>query len=266
MKLADVRNVNYADSTASNGATYYYKIVTINEGNECGKRIVCIYASTYAELTNRHINRVLMAGGSISTIEAAWLDKVISWLLENNLAKNLLFWTNPAFGCKLRGNVIEKVFDLGTTRLPRGGDYTPVTSNTTYNPTGVNGTVPAFVNETPSACGYYGSGRLNNIRRKSQITVVAAYEKPNNSLATFLSLGDLGGFYLQSTGDSLGSASFTMSSPNPGNPNRIRKWGQLTWRIFSRPGNYLKKLVDTLVATSPGSPDFHRANLKRRRK
>jgi hypothetical protein len=96
---------------------------------------------------------------------------------------------------------------MGTTRLPRGGDYTPTSpANTTYNATGIN-SKPAWVNGTNTAQGYYGSGRLNNIRRKTQITLFAAYQKPGTAQITPLAWGEVGGMKMTHTTGSPGTIS-----------------------------------------------------------
>jgi hypothetical protein len=135
---------------------------------------------------NAHFDRVLTDGADPSTINLSWLTQVDNWLIQNNLEQDLLFWTDPAFGVKRNGNVIQKVYDLGTTRLPRGGDYTPLTSNTTYTATGINGSAPAWVNGNSSAAGYYGNGRVNTIQRQRQITVAAVYQRTDSTIDSAL--------------------------------------------------------------------------------
>lgn len=159
---------------------------------------------------NAHITRVLNDGGvSPVTIDsAAWLIAVDAWLTSNDLWKYLLYWVNPAFGHKLSSGHVTKIYCLGTTRLPRGGDYTPTTSNTTYSATGMNGTVPGWTNPGAADRGYFGSGRLNNIRRKREITLVAAYKKANSNTATLLATDQFSGFNFQHT--SGGNASFQL--------------------------------------------------------
>lgn len=104
---------------------------------------------------------------------------------------SLMFATMAEFGVIKDGSdVISKIMDMGTTLLPRGGDYTTMTALTNYSATGVNGN-PAWVNTTNTAKGYYGGDRgyLNNIRRKTQITVFVAYQKPGTSQAMLLVSG-----------------------------------------------------------------------------
>ncbi len=159
---------------------------------------------------NKHITRVMNDSGvSPVTIDsAAWLLAVDAWLTANDCHKYLLHWVNPAFGHKLSSGHITKIYDIGTTRLPRGGDYTPTTTGATYSATGMNSTVPGWTNANFSDHAYFGSGRLNQIRRKIQITMVAAYKKPDTNTGTFLSIGEAGGIGLQHTSGSPGSASF----------------------------------------------------------
>jgi hypothetical protein len=235
--VGDTIGTTYTDTPPAL-QVWYYKVVTLQDGTERQSRIVRVYASAASSLVNNHIDRVLADGAEPATIDATWLASVDSWLMSKGLTRHLMFWTDPAFGCKLDGRVIRKVYDLGTTRLPRGGDYTPWTSNTTYSPTGLNGTVPAFSNETPKAFGYYGSGRLNNIRRKSQIRAVAAYQKSNVNLATLLSFGDSAAFYLQSTAGSPGFATFTMAGVRSGTIFSVRRLYDLVLRFVAAPETY----------------------------
>jgi hypothetical protein len=235
--LGDVAGSSFTDSPGM-GQTWYYKVVTLQNGAERQFRVVCVYATAALQLVNDHIGRVLAAGADPATIDTAWLTSVVSWLSTHGLINNLMFWTDPAFGCRLSGSVIQSVFDLGTTRLPRGGDYTPFTGDTAYDATGLNATVPAFTNRTASAFGYYGSGRLNNIRRKEQITVVAAYQKSNRNRTTLISFGEV--FSLQNTAGSPGSASFSVAGLGSRITNALRypQIKRLILRLIGPPLNY----------------------------
>lgn len=199
--------------TAPTGQRWYYKIATLDKDRDCGSRIVTVYASHWSALVNNHVDRVLSDGASLAGIDVTWLHKVDTWLRAAKLTSNLLFWTNPAFGYSGSDQTVSKVYDLGATRLPRGGDYTPYTRDTVYEAKGINGTIPAVVNRNSSAFGYYGAGRLNNIRRKSQITVVAAYEKLDSGSASLLSYGLQGGFSLRDTGGAQPHVTFTVTYP-----------------------------------------------------
>jgi len=201
----------YETDTPTTGQQWYYKVVTLDNGVEEQNRIVHTYVSSAPALVNTHINRVIDDGAATSTINASWLTSVVNWLSTNGLTDDLLFWTDPAFGVQENGNVIEKVYDLGTTILPRGGDYTPYASSTTYSATGLNNTAPAWVNGSATSFGYYGSGRLNNIRRETQATVVAAYQKGSSAQATLLGMDEFGGMAPQETAGSPGYASFFLT-------------------------------------------------------
>jgi len=187
--VGDVTGTSTTNVPGSDGV-FYYKVVTIN-GTEQGSRIVSTYCSSSSAFVNAHMARALAAGADASTCDKAWMDTFDAWLVSNSLSNNLLFATMVDFCVAKDGsNVISKIFDMGTTRLPRGGDYTPTTSNTTYNATGINGN-PAWVNGTNTAYGYYGGDRayLNNIRRQTQITFFAAYQKPGTAAANAFVLG-----------------------------------------------------------------------------
>ncbi len=154
---------------------------------------------------------MLDAGATTTTIDATWIETCVAWLAANNLTSSLLYWIDPAFGTKKSGSVVQKVYCLGTTRLPRGGDFTPKTSNTTYSATGMNGTVPGWTNPNSTDHGYFGGGRVNNIRRKLQLTCVAAYKKPGTAQATLIGSNQFsGGFILKHVSGTPGSASFIL--------------------------------------------------------
>jgi hypothetical protein len=218
----DAGGGRFTDAAPTLGETSFYKIVTLEELAERASRVVRVYASEASALVNAHVDRALEDGADPKTIDVEWLSSVDAWLSSNGLSGNLMFWTDPAFGCKLDGHAVLKIYDLGTTRLPRGGDLTPSTSDTVYVGAGLNGTAPTFFNLTHGAMCYYGSGRLNNIRRKSQITVVAAYQKTNINPTVILSFGDV--FCLQQTSGSPGFTSFTIAGIGPrlSNPLRYR--------------------------------------------
>jgi len=172
-------------------AVGYYKLVYLNGGVEQKNRVVSTYCSNsiYPEV-NAHYTRALAEGADATTCNQAMMDSFYAWLTTNGKKNNLLFAAMPEFCVAKSGSVITKVFDMGTTRLPRGGDYTPTTANTTYNATGIGGK-PAWVNGTGSSYGYYGGDRsyLNNIRRKTKITLFAAYQKPGTAAFNPFAIG-----------------------------------------------------------------------------
>lgn len=197
--IGDVTGTSTTDSPAT--GTYYYKVVTLEGGTERGHRIIRARVSSNSALVNKHYDRVVAAGGDGATIDTSWLTAVEGWLSSQGLTNNLLYWADPAFGVIKDGsNILSKVFCLGTTLKPRGGDYTPITSSTTYSATGLNGTVPAWVNGTNTASGYFGGQRLNNIRRKTALTLVGVYQKSGTSLCTLFAWGENNtGYYLQNS-------------------------------------------------------------------
>lgn len=206
--IGDITGTSTTDTPGSDGV-FYYKLVTMNSGEQ-QDRVVSTYVSSSSAFVNAHMTRALAEGADAATLDRAWMDTFDAWLVSNGMSNNLMFATMVDFGVIKDGsNVISKIFDMGTTRLPRGGDYTPTTSNTTYNATGINSN-PAWVNSTNTAQGYYGDGRLNNIRRKTQITLFAAYQKPGTAQITPLAWGENGGMRLTHTTGSPGGISSTL--------------------------------------------------------
>jgi hypothetical protein len=206
--VGDVTGLTATDSPTV-GSRYWYKVVTMEGASERGNRVVAVYVSANSALTNKHVNRILADSVTAGTYDVAWIEACVAWLESQSLTNSLLFWPDPAFGTKHTANAISKVYCLGTTRLPRGGDYTPQTpANTTYSATGMNGSVPGWTNAGAGDHGYFGGGRLNNIRRKVEITCVAAYKKPNSNKATFLAMDQFTGMVLYH--DSDGAAKFKL--------------------------------------------------------
>lgn len=193
---------------------FFYKVVTLNAGVEAGNRIVNVYCTAANARVNAHINRVLNDGGDITKIDQTWLAAVDNWLAVTcDCLANLRLWTNPAFGVKLSGSDVVKVYDYGTTTLPRGGDLTfcatpacAIAASTTYSATGLNSTTPAWVNGAANSRAYYGNGRLNNIRRQVQVTAVAAFSSSGDCY--LMATGEFGGMAL---GRVSGNASFLLS-------------------------------------------------------
>ena len=178
--VGDFAGTSATDTGMTLDAVTYYKLVYLSSGVEQKNRVVSTYcsASIYPEV-NAHMTRALAEGADVTTCNTAMMDTFYGWLTSEGLTNNLMFATMPEFCVAKSGSVISKVFDMGSTRLPRGGDYTPLTANTTYNATGINGK-PAWVNANATDYGYYGGGSsyLNNIRRKTQITLFSLYQKP----------------------------------------------------------------------------------------
>ncbi len=206
--VGDFSGTTATDTGMSLDAVTYYKLVYLHNGVEQKNRVVSTYCSSsiYAEV-NAHLTRASAAGADMTTCNRAWMDTFYGWLYSNSLQNNLLFATSVEFCVAKSSSVITKIFDMGTTRLPRGGDYTPTTSNTTYSATGINSN-PSWVN-TSSAFGYYGGGRANQIRRKTQITLFAAYQKPNTGQIYPFFAGQAGaGIYLTHTSGTPGAVNF----------------------------------------------------------
>lgn len=224
--VGDVNGFSTNDTPTANSQTWY-KVVTLQSGTERQNRVVHVYCSSSSALVNSHINRVTDDGGDATKIDRTWMDAVYSYLVSNSLLSNLLFWTDAGFGVKLSGAAVTKVYDLGTTRLPRGGDYTvdPAGAGATYSATAMNATSPGWVNTAANSQGYFGGGRVNNLRRLTEVTFVAAYQKANSNTATLIGMGEFGLTGLQHLTGTPGtirfsfanaSTTFTADGPAPG--------------------------------------------------
>jgi len=210
--VGDFTGTSATDSGMTLNAITYYKLVYLHSGVEQKNRVVSTWCSSDSAFVNAHYTRASAGGADMTTCNRTMINAFDAWLVSNSLSNNLLFATMPDFCVAKSGSVITKIFDMGTTRLPRGGDYTPLTASTTYNATGISGK-PAWVNGTNVAAGYYGGGPsgLNNIRRKKQITVFAAYQKPGTALTYPFVLGGFGtGMALYHTSGSPGGISFEL--------------------------------------------------------
>jgi len=200
----------------------WIKVVTMNV-TEQKNRVVNVYCSSQNAQVNKHVNRVLNDGGTFNnlTSDITFIASADSWLTSNNAYRYLQWWTDVRFGYKLDGSsFIAKIYDLGTTYLPRGGDYTPTTSNTfpstssntSYSTNSFRGTTPSWINNASSAHGYFGNGRSNNIQRWNEITLLAAYQKPGTSNVSLFGLGQFGGMYLLQNSGASGTVDFGMSA------------------------------------------------------
>ncbi len=217
--IGDVTGTSTTDTPGGTGV-YYYKLVTMN-GGEQQNRVVSTYCSSSSALVNAHMTRALAEGADAATLNRTWMDTFDAWLVSESLSSNLMFATMVDFGVVKDGsNVISKIFDMGTTLLPRGGDYTTTTTDTTYSATGINSN-PAWANANNTAKGYYGGDRayLNNVRRKTQITIFAAYQKAHTSQIMLLSSGQsTGRMYLSHDSGSPGTISAAL---NDGSQQKI---------------------------------------------
>lgn len=210
--IGDVTGTSTTDTPGGTGV-YYYKLVTLN-GGEQQSRVVSTYCSSSSAFVNAHMTRALAEGADAATLNRTWMDTFDAWLVSEGLSNNLMFATMVDFGVVKDGsNVISKIFDMGTTRLPRGGDYTTMTTDTTYSATGINSN-PAWVNANNAAKGYYGGDRayLNNIRRKTKITIFAAYQKSHAFQIMPAVIGQFTGrMYLSHDAGSPGTISFALN-------------------------------------------------------
>lgn len=223
--VGNVTGTSITDAPTSNAQTWY-KVVTMNV-TEQKSRVVDTYCSANTAMVNKHVTRFIHDGGSLSNIDVSFVAGADAWLTSNNVYRYLQWWTDVRFGYKLDGSgFIAKIYDLGTTWLPRGGDYTPTTSstfpstssNTSYSATSFRGTTPSWINNASTAKGYFGNGRANNIQRWSEITLLAAYQKPGTGAASLFGLGEFTGMYLQHASGSSGNINFAMVCNKAGAP------------------------------------------------
>lgn len=211
--IGDYSGVTSATDSPSTGR-YWYKLVTLDNGTERKSVVLPVYASSSSAFVNEHIDRVLDDGADSSTINRAFLDRADAMLDSVGIRSLLELFTHPACGVAQSATVISKVYDLGTTRLPRSEDFKTTTSATTYSATSVNGG-PGWTNANNNSYGYWGNLRRGNtIQKKRQITIIAAYERTQTTEDfTFVGTGPIWG----SASD--GSAIITLkhTAGTPGN-------------------------------------------------
>lgn len=201
--VGDVSAVQATDTPGVTG-TRYYEVMTLNAGVEEQSRVVSPYVSSRSALVNEHVERALAAGAQIGTIDLdhlAWAENVLD---EIGAKTELAAWVRTGFGhLKNESDVLSKIFCLGTTLKPRMGDLTLPTGNTTYSATAWDSR-PGWAAATGAAQGYFGSGRLNNIRhlRSRGLTLIGS---------------------IRGTGVLFGSGEFTGSYflQNSGNPSSV---------------------------------------------
>src|SRR6185436_20885831 len=71
---------------------------------------------------------------------------------------------------------------------------------------------PSWINNASSAHGYFGNGRINNIQRWNEITLLAAYQKPGTAAAGLFGYGEFDGMYLRHESGSSGNITFAMTA------------------------------------------------------
>lgn len=174
--IGDVTGTSTTDSPSA--GRYWYKVVTLDSGTERGSRALSVYASSSSAFVNEHIDRVLDDGADISTVNRDFLDRADGMLDSVGIRNVLEIMSHPAMGADTTApGGFLKVYDLGTTRLPRSEDFKARTADTTYDATGVNGG-PCWINANTNSWGYWGNlKRGNTIQMKRQITIIVAYER-----------------------------------------------------------------------------------------
>lgn len=190
--IGDYTGVTSATDSPSTGR-YWYKLVTLDSGVERKSRVLSTYVSSSSAFVNSHIDRALDDGADISTCNRPFMDRADTMLDTIGIRSILEIWTHPAFCVRTSTNPI-KIYDLGTTRLPRSDDFKPTTANTTYAAISVN-SGPAWTNANNNSYGYWGNlKRGNTISQKRQITIVAAYERTQTTEdLTFMGTGPIFG-------------------------------------------------------------------------
>jgi hypothetical protein len=172
--LSDVTGLSYTDSSPTADAVNYYRVTTLNSGEQ-GSRIVSTYASSASAIVNKHYTRVLKAGGTGSTIDATWLQTVYDWLQSQGLTNSLVCWTSPGFGVKYSSApTVDIVFDLAATITPqKRRDAKVRAASYEYETTSLG--VAAINPTTTTAWLALHDGLFNPIRQRSGVTVAAAY-------------------------------------------------------------------------------------------
>lgn len=209
--IGDYTGVTSATNSPSTGR-YWYKLVTLDSGTERGNRVLPVYVSSSSAFVNEHIDRALDDGADSSTINRAFLDRADAMLTSVGVRSTLELFTHPAAGCAVSGGVISKVYDLGTTRLPRSEDFKTTTGVTTYNATTIN-SGPGWINANNNSYGYWGSQkRGNTIQKKRQITIIAAYERTQTTEDfTFMGTGPI--FGTSTAGNAIIALKHTSGTP-----------------------------------------------------
>lgn len=208
--IGDYTGVTSATDSPGTGR-FWYKLVTLDNGVERKSRVLSVYASSSSAFVNEHINRVLDDGADSSTINRDFLDRADAMLTSVGIRDVLELLTHPATGVKTSTSPI-KIYDLGTTRLPRSEDFKPTTADTTYSATAVNGG-PAWVNANTNSWGYWGNPkRGNTIQKKRQISIIVAYERTQTTDDfTFVGTGPI--FGNTNTGAAIIALKHTAGSP-----------------------------------------------------
>lgn len=193
--VGDYSGVTSATFSPGTGR-FWCRLVTLDSGVERKARVLSVYVSSSVAFVNEHIDRMADDGGDISSVNRAALDRFNAMLDSVGIRNILELFSHAAFGTSATGapGGFLKVYDLGTTRLPRSEDFKATTSGTTYSATGVNGG-PCWTNANNNSYGYWGNPKLGNtIQQKRQITIIVAYERTQTTEdITFVGTGPIWG-------------------------------------------------------------------------
>jgi len=269
--VGDYSGVTSATDSPSTGR-YWYKLVTLDSGTERKSRVLSVYVSSSSAFVNEHYNRVADDGGDTSTVNQGFMDRFDAMLDSVGIRDILEICSHPAMGVSLTGapGGFLKVYDAGTTRLPRSQDFKARTSATTYDATGVNGG-PCWINANNNSYGYWGDIRRGNtIQQKRQITIIVAYERTQTTEDfTFVGTGPIWGntadgnkiLTLKHTAGTPGDISFSLSDDTSTKTATVAAIGSgMQIAIGTYDGTsmfaYTGSTAGTAVTTLDPNPDF----------
>lgn len=270
--VGDYTGVTSANVNGLAQGRYWFKLVTLDNGTERKDRVLSVYVSSSGVRTNDHFERVADDGGDVATINRPYVDRFYSMLDTVGIENILELWTCPAMGISATGapGGFLKIYDAGTTRLPRSEDFKATTSSTTYDATGINGG-PCWVNANNNSFGYWGnSKRGNTIQQKRQITIIVAYERTQTSEDfTFCGTGPIFGnslagnaiLSLKHTAGSPGNIEFSLSDETSTKTASVAASGSgLQIAVATYDGTdmlaYSGSIAGSAVSTLDPNPDF----------
>ena len=269
--IGDYTGVTSATDSPSQGR-YWYKLVTLDSGTERKSRVLSVYVSSSSAFVNEHIDRLAEDGGDIASVNRAAMDRFDTMLDSVGIRSILQLFTHAAFGTSATGapGGFLKIYDLGTTRLPRSDDFKARTSATTYDATGVNGG-PCWVNANNNSYGYWGDlKRGNTIQQKRQLTIIAAYERTQTTDDfTFVGTGPIFGntvtgnaiLALKHTAGTPGTIEFSLSDETSTKTASVTASGSgMQIAIGTYDGTsmyaYTGSTAGTAITTLDPNPDF----------
>ena len=269
--VGDYSGVTSATFSPGTGRVWC-KLVTLDGGVERKARVLSVYVSSSAAFVNEHIDRLADDGGDIASVNRPALDRFNTMLDTVGIRSTLELFTHAAFGTSATGapGGFLKVYDLGTTRLPRSEDFKATTSGTTYSATGLNGG-PCWTNANNNSYGYWGNPKLGNtIQQKRQITIIVAYERTQTTEdITFVGTGPIWGnandgnkiLALKHTAGTPGNIEFSLSDETSTKTASVAASGSgLQIAVGTYDGTdmlaYTGSTAGSAVSTLDPNPDF----------